>query len=158
MQATVIRPPLVYGPGVRANFLRLMASVQRGVPLPLGSVSNRRSMVSVWNLCDLIRGALDSSSPLPAVMLVSDGMDLSTPDLIRRLAAAMGRPARLVRAPVSLLRVVGRLTNRNAEIDRLLGSLQVDIVDTCKALDWAPPLSVDEGLSRTVRWYREAHG
>lgn len=155
MEIAVIRPPLVYGPGVRANFLRLMSWVHRSIPLPLASVTNARSMVSVWNLCDLVRCVLGAPAMQPCVLMVSDGTDLSTPDLIRRLALAMHRPVRLFPLHPGALRIAGRLTGKGAEVSRLLGSLQVDPAATRNALGWTPPVSVDEGLSRTVQWYLE---
>jgi nucleoside-diphosphate-sugar epimerase len=153
MQTAVVRSPLVYGPGVRANFLRLLRWVHGGVPLPFGSVENSRSLVSVWNLCNLIERLLRDSIPIRAVFMVSDGEDLSTPELIRRLGRAMGRPARLVPVPLAVLRWMTALTGRRAEFDRLCGSLTVDASSTRAELGWHPPLSVDEGLSRTARWF-----
>lgn len=153
MQAAIVRPPLVYGPGVRANFLRLMRWVDREVPLPLGSIHNRRSLVSVWNLCDLMRHMLVAPLPRGQAWLVSDGEDLSTPALIRRIAQAMGRRARLLPVPVALLQFAATLTGKSAEISRLRGSLAVDITATRRDLGWTPPLSVDEAMLRTVQWY-----
>jgi UDP-glucose 4-epimerase len=144
---------LVYGPGVRANFLRLLRWVDSGIPLPLGSVDNSRSLVSVWNLCDLIERLLRDSIPTSAVFMVSDGEDLSTPELIRRIGRAMDRPARLVPVPVAVLRCATALSGRRAEFERLCGSLTVDMSATRAELGWHPPVSVDEGLSRTTRWY-----
>lgn len=153
MEVVIIRPPLVYGPGVRANFLRLMSWVHGGMPLPLGAVNNLRSMVSVWNLCDLIRHSIEVSAMTSGVFMVSDGMDLSTPELIRGLARAMKIRARLISVPLPMLRIGGSLVGKRGEISRLLGSLQVDISATCNILNWTPPLSVDAGLARTTRWY-----
>jgi nucleoside-diphosphate-sugar epimerase len=153
MQAAVIRPPLVYGAGVRANFLRLLGWVDRGRPLPFGAISNARSLVSVWNLSDLLGTLLTTSRPVSGVWLVSDGEDLSTPDLILRLGRALGRPVHLPRVPPQLLRWGAALARRSAEIDRLCSSLQVDATPTRTALDWTPPLSVDAGLERTAAWY-----
>jgi nucleoside-diphosphate-sugar epimerase len=153
MQAAVVRPPLVYGPGVRANFLRLMRWVDREVPLPLGSIENRRSLVSIWNLCDLLKHLLSSPLPRNQAWLVSDGDDLSTPALIRRIAHAMGRRARLWPVPVAALQLAGTLTGKSAEISRLRGSLAVDIAATRQSLGWSPPVSVDDALLRTVKWY-----
>lgn len=150
LEVVVIRPPLVYGPGVRANFARLVALVGRGVPLPLALVDNRRSMVALGNLVDLIITCLDHPAAAGQTFLVADGEDLSTPELIRRLARAMGRPARLWPLPISLLRLGGGLLGRSGEVERLVGSLQVDIGHTCRTLGWRPPLSVDEGLRRAV--------
>jgi nucleoside-diphosphate-sugar epimerase len=149
----IVRPPLVYGPGVRANFLRLMRWVDRKLPLPLRSVDNARSLVSVWNLCDLITTTLVSPAAASRVWMASDGEDLSTPELIRRLARAMGRPVRLLPMPVALLRAAGALLGRGPEISRLCGSLAVDITPARRDLRWSPPVSVDESLARTVSWF-----
>jgi nucleoside-diphosphate-sugar epimerase len=152
-EAAIVRPPLVYGPEVRANFLRLMRWVDSRVPLPLGLVENSRSLVSIWNLCDLVERLLRDSIPRNAVFMVSDGEDLSTTELIRRIGLAMDRPVKLIPVPVSVLRVLGALSGRKAEIERLCGTLTVDIASTCSELRWRPPISVDEGLARTARWY-----
>lgn len=153
MQTAIVRPPLVYGPGVRANFLRLMRWVDKELPLPLGAVRNRRSLVSVWNLCDLLRHLATEQVPSGRVWLVSDGEDLSTAALIRRIASAMRRDVLLLPVPESLLRLGGTLAGRKAEIARLCGSLAVDISATRELLRWSPPLSVDESIDRTVQWY-----
>jgi len=153
MQAAVIRPPMVYGVGVRANFLRLMSWVDRQWPLPLGAVDNRRSLVSVWNLCSLLTQMLSVDASVGGTWLVSDMEDLSTPGLIRRLAELMRRRSRLIPIPPSMLRMAGRLTGRSAEVARLCGSLTVDVTKTKRELGWLPPLTVTEGLARTVEWY-----
>ena len=150
LEAVVLRPPLVYGPGVKANFARLMRGVQRGIPLPLRSVDNRRSLLALDNLVDLLVCCVEHPLAAGQTFLVSDGEDLSTPELVRRLAQAMGRPARLFPMPPQVLRMAGQLTGKLAEVDRLLSSLQVDIQHTCETLDWAPPVSVGEGLRRAV--------
>jgi nucleoside-diphosphate-sugar epimerase len=153
MSFSVVRPPLVYGPGVRANFLRLMQWVDRGIPLPLGAVRNRRSLVSVWNLCNLVRVLLTRGNEPFRTWMVSDGEDLSTPELIRRIARAMDRRARLLSVPVPVLRTLGRSLGKHAEVHRLCSSLEVDITSTRRELDWTPPVTVDEALQRTVRWF-----
>jgi UDP-glucose 4-epimerase len=153
LEVVIIRPPLVYGPGVNANFLRLMRLVERGIPQPLGAVYNHRSLVSVDNLVDLLVHCLDDPRAAGETFLVSDGEDLSTPRLIREIASAMGRPARLLPVPVSVLRLAGRLSGRSGVVERLCGSLRVDIGKTCERLDWTPPLSVQEGIRRTVEHY-----
>jgi UDP-glucose 4-epimerase len=153
METVIIRPPLVYGPGVRANFLRLLRLVDRQLPMPLASVNNRRSLVSVWNLCDLVSRTLTHSAAAGQTFMVSDGLDLTTPDLIRRMASAMGRRTRLLPVPEKLLLLAGALLGKKAEVMRLCGSLAVDIRATRDRLDWAPALSVDEGIARTVAWY-----
>jgi nucleoside-diphosphate-sugar epimerase len=153
LEAAIVRPPLVYGPAVRANFLRLLRWVDRGWPLPLGSVHNRRSLVNVWNLCDLVLRLLVHPAAPGRVWMVSDGDDRSTPDLLRTIGRAMQRPVRLIAAPVAVLRAVGTLSGRSADVSRLCDSLQVNITPTCHELQWAPPVAVDEGVARTVRWY-----
>lgn len=152
MSFVSVRSPLVYGAGVRANFLRLMTWVDRRLPLPLGAIHNRRSLISVWNLCDLLV-KLVSAPQLTGTCLASDGEDFSTPELIRRLARAMDRRALLVPVPASLLRGMGRLAGREEGIMRLCDSLVVDTAPTFRALAWQPPLSTDAGLSRTAEWY-----
>lgn len=154
MEVCVIRPPLVYGPGVKGNFQRLMSWVQRGVPLPLGSVRNRRSLVCVYNLCDLIARCIVHPAAAGKTFLVSDGEDVSTPDLVQRLARALGRAARLLPVPPGLLRWGFTLLGRREEAARLCQSLQVDIEETQRMLGWHPPVSLDEGLKKTVQWYR----
>jgi nucleoside-diphosphate-sugar epimerase len=158
MQVAIVRPPLVYGPNVRANFLRLMQWVDRSRPLPLGRVKNRRSLVSVWNLCDLLVALISHPDAAGRAWLVSDGEDLSTPALVRRIAAAMGRVARLVPVPLAALELLGTLTGRRSEIERLCGSLECDISETRSVLAWKPPVSVDEGIARTVSWYVASRG
>jgi len=153
MQSVIVRPPLVYGPRVRANFLRLLSWVERGWPLPLGSVSNRRSLVSIWNLCDLLVRALEHPRAADRTWMVSDGEDVSTPELIRRIGRAMGRRVTLVPVPVPLLRLGAGLVGHGAEFARLCGSLTVDISRTRAELGWSPPLALDAGLARTSAWY-----
>lgn len=150
---SIVRPTLVYGPGVRANFLRLMKWVDHQIPLPLGAVNNRRSLVNVWNLCDLVRVLLERDTASTGTWMVSDGEDLSTQELIRRIARAMGRRARLPAIPVAAVRAVGTMLGKGAEVRRLCGSLAVDIGATRDELGWVPPVSVDEALERTVEWY-----
>jgi nucleoside-diphosphate-sugar epimerase len=153
LEVVVVRPPLVYGPGVKANFLRLLGVVQRGWPLPIGAVDNRRSLVSLWNLCDLVERLLSHPGAVGRTWMVSDGEDLSTPELVRRIGHAMHRRARLVPVPVPVLRWLGKASRREAEVARLCGSLCVDIGDTRTRLEWSPPMEIDEALSRTVEWY-----
>lgn len=155
MEYAIARAPLVYGPGVRANFLRLMRWVDKGWPLPLGAIRNKRSLVNIWNLCDLLTNLLTHPRAPGHVWMVSDGEDISAPELITKLAHAMGRPVRLVSMPISLLEIGGRMLGESAAVGRLCGSLQVDIGCARNELNWNPPVSVDEGLARTVRWYLE---
>lgn len=150
MEVVIIRPPLVYGPGVKANFQMLMRAVSRGVPLPLGAVHNRRSFIALDNLVDFIVTCIEHPAAANEIFTVSDGEDLSTPDLIRRIARAMGRPARLIPIPAPLLMAAARLLGKGEVADRLLGSLQVDCSRAREVLGWKPPISVDEGLRRAV--------
>jgi nucleoside-diphosphate-sugar epimerase len=155
LQTRIVRPPLVYGPGVRANFHNLIRLVKSGVPLPFGSVQNARSLVYVENLADLLaRLALDASSgPATQTYLVADGEDLSTPELIRRLAQKLNRPARLLNVPELALRRVFSALRRREFAERLLGSLRVDSARVRAELPWQAPVSVDDGLARTVGWF-----
>ena len=153
LEVVIIRPPLVYGPRVRANFLDLLRWVDREWPLPLAAINNRRSLVSVWNLCDLLGEALVNPRAAGAVWMVSDGEDLSTPALVRRLARAMDRRVPLLAVPMSVLRACATVAGRRAELSRLCESLKVDTSRTRADLGWQPRVSVDEGLRRTAAWY-----
>ncbi|WP_334156896.1 UDP-glucose 4-epimerase family protein [Oryzomicrobium sp.] len=154
MELVVIRPPLIYGPGVKANFATMMRWVERGLPLPLGAVSgNRRSLLALDNLVDLIVVCLHHPAAAAGTFLVSDGEDLSTADLLCRLGLALGKPARLVRVPLGLLRMAATLVGSGGVYRRLCSSLQLDIGDTRRRLGWTPPLSVDEGLRLAAKGY-----
>ncbi len=151
MEVVIIRPPLVYGPGVKANFLAMMRWSHRGVPLPLGGVTeNRRSLVFLGNLIDLIVTCIDHPAAANQTFLVSDDEDLSTAALLRRMAIALDRPARLVPVPAGLIKLGANLIRRPGIAQRLCGSLQVDINKTKALLGWKPPFSVDEGLRQTA--------
>jgi len=149
-QLVVLRPPLVYGAKAKGNFARLVRLVQRGIPLPLGSVRNKRSLVFVGNLVDAIVRALDHPAAAGRTYVVSDGEDLSTPDLIARIAAALGRPPRLFALPPALLRLAGTLLGRRDEISRLVDDMAVDSSRIRAELGWRPPLTLDQGLAHSV--------
>jgi len=154
MELVIIRPPLVYGAGAKANFERLMQAVARGRPLPFGRLDkNRRSLVGLNNLVDLLAVCVDHPAAAGRTFLVSDDEDLSTAELVRRLAKALGRPARLLPVPVWALELAGRLIGRHDAVQRLCGSLQVDVGVTCRDLGWSPPISVDEGLAQAAVHY-----
>jgi nucleoside-diphosphate-sugar epimerase len=153
MELVIVRPPLVYGPGVKANFLRLMELVRRGLPLPLASVRNRRSMVALDNLVDLLLVCCSHPQAPGHTFLVSDGHDLSSAELVRLIAAAMGRPARLLPVPPALLRAGAAVLGKAALAQRLLDSLQVDIDATRSTLGWTPPLRPEEGVRRCVDYF-----
>jgi UDP-glucose 4-epimerase len=155
MELVIIRPPLVYGPGVKANFLQLMHLVARGWPLPLASVDNRRSMVYLDNLVDLIWQCSHLDAAVGRTFLVSDGVDVSTAQLVRALAGAMGRRAALLPCPPSVLYWGARLAGRRGAVERLLGSLQVDIGATEHRLGWHPPVSFDDGVAATVAHFQQ---
>lgn len=150
MEVVVIRPTLVYGPGVKANFAAMMRWLQRGVPLPLGAIHNQRSLVALDNLVDLIVTCLTHPAAANQTFLVSDGEDVSTTELLRRMGRAMGRPARLIPVPASWLQLAAGIVGKRDVAQRLCGSLQVDIEKTRQLLGWRPPVSLDEGLRRAA--------
>jgi nucleoside-diphosphate-sugar epimerase len=154
MEVVIIRPPLVYGLGVKANFEVMMRCLARGIPLPLGAVrQNQRSLVALENLVDLIVTCLNHPAAANQTFLVSDGEDLSTAELLRRLGQALNKPARLIDVPTDLLKWSATLFNRQSFYQRLCGSLQADIGKTRQLLSWSPPLSVDEGLRRAAQGF-----
>lgn len=167
MRAAALRLPLVYGPGVRANFLRLMQLVDRGVPLPLGGVRNLRSMVYVENVAAAVLAVLDADGASGA-FFVSDQDDVSTPALIRQIARALGRPARLLPVPPAFFRAAGRAGDvlarvapfplTTAAVDRLLGSLAVDSSRLTREAGYRPRFTLAEGIDRTAAWYRASRG
>ncbi|RJG46604.1 NAD-dependent epimerase/dehydratase family protein [Mesorhizobium sp. DCY119] len=154
MEIVIVRPPLVYGPGVKANFLNMMRWVDRGVPLPLGAVNNRRTLVALPNLVDLVLLCTQHPDAAGKVILAGDGEDLSTSDLLRRLYAIMGRSNRLISVPPGMLSALAGLLGKGEIARRLCGSLRMDVEETRRLLGWTPPVSVDEGLRQTVEYYR----
>lgn len=150
---TVLRPPLVYGPGVKANFLALLRLVDRGLPLPLASIDNRRSLVFLGNLLDVIERAL-SGPAAPGTFLLRDDVEPSTPDLICRIARHLGRPARLLPCPPTLLRRLAAMAGHGEAAARLIGSVRIDDASTRAALGWQPRFGLDDGLAETCRWFR----
>lgn len=154
MTPVIVRPPLVYGPGVRANFLRLIRLVDRGAPLPFASVRNRRSMVNLRNLVDFLCRCRETPAAAGRTLLVSDGVDLSTPDLVRHLARSLDRRPRLWPVPPAVLRALAGLLGYGGEVKRLTDSLSLDIAESCAALDWTPPVTVDAGIRSAVAAYR----
>lgn len=150
LQVVVVRPPLVYGAGVKANFRALVNLVARGIPLPFGSIRNRRSFVAVDNLASFLRACVTHENAGNQTFFVSDGHDLSTTELLQHMARAMNRSVRLIPVPASLLSVGLSLVGRRAMAERLLGTLCVDISKARKSLEWVPPLSVDDALRQMV--------
>jgi nucleoside-diphosphate-sugar epimerase len=153
LAVTIIRPPLVYGPGVTGNFLRMLNWVARGYPIPFGAVDNKRTLVALDNLVDLIFICLTSDRAANEVFLAGDGSDFSSGELIEAIAAAMGRPSRLLPVAPALLKVVGRLLGQGASVRRLLDSLQVDTSKAQTVLDWKPPVRPEQAIKGTVDWY-----
>lgn len=155
MEVAVIRPPLVYGPGVKGNFLRLVQSIDKRRPLPFGGIQNQRSLIYLGNLVDAIRLCLTHPKAAGKTFLVSDGDDVSTPDLVRRIASALGRRPFLLPVPVSWMRWAGWVLGKKAAVDRLLGSLCVDITPLREELGWTPPYTMQAGLEASAQWYRK---
>ncbi|HXG45168.1 MAG TPA: NAD-dependent epimerase/dehydratase family protein [Gemmatimonadales bacterium] len=168
LRTVILRFPLIYGPGMRANMLRLFRAIDRGVPLPLGRVRNQRSLLYVGNAAAAIEAALRHPEAGSDIYFVSDGRDLSTPELIRAIGAALGRPARLLAVPAGWLRLGGRAGDQlarflpwpytSATVERLLGSLQVDITRIRERLGYSPPFTLEDGLRATAEWYRSSGG
>ena len=156
MTYTIIRPPLVYGPGNPGNMARLIKLVNTGLPLPLGAIHNRRSLVALPNLVDLITTCLTHPAAANQTFLVSDNEDLSTTDLLRRLAKALDKPARLIPVPMPIIQSTAQIIGKPALAQRLCGSLQVDISKTQTLLGWTPPVSVDQGLRLTAQHFQQS--
>lgn len=156
MEVVIIRPVVVYGPGVKGNFLSLLRLMRRGLPIPLGAIDNRRSFVSLDNLVDLVVTALHHSEAANRTFLVSDGQDLSTTELLRRVGAALGIRARLLPVPAALLEIAAGVLRQRAVVHRLCASLQVDISDTRVRLGWTPPVSLDVALKKTAEAFLQA--
>lgn len=152
MEVVIIRPPMIYGPSVKGNFQKLLNSIERDLILPFAEINeNQRSMVALDNLVDLILTCVRHPKAANQTFLVSDGEDLSTAELLRRIAKAMNRSARLLSVPVPILAIGAKLLGKGAVAQRILGSLQVDISETCELLQWKPPTSVNDGLCKAVR-------
>lgn len=155
LEVVIVRPPLVYGPGVKANFLSLMTWIDRGVPLPFLGVRNRRSLIYLENLIDFVSQCVLSPEASGETFLVSDEESLSTEELVRRLALQMEKPVRLFRLPSAAFGLVSRLPGGDEMRTRLFCSLEIDSERARNRLDWKPPYTIEEGLADTVRWYRE---
>jgi nucleoside-diphosphate-sugar epimerase len=154
LEVIILRPPLVYGPGVRGNFLRLLELVSRGVPLPFGAVSNRRSLVFVGNLANAALAAARAPTLPRSTYLVSDGVDLSTPELVEGIARTLGREPRLLAVSPRAMRVAAGILGKTVAADKLLGSLSVDSEPLRSDLGWRPPYTVEHGLRETAAWFR----
>ena len=157
LEVVIVRPPLVYGPGVGGNFLRLMSLVDRALPLPWPKRENCRSMIGAENLADFLVRCVDRPKAAGQSFLVKDSEDISTCELISRLARLLGRPVRLIPVPESLIRLAAGLTMKKEAAGRILDSLVIDSDRAQQLLEWVPPLTLDEGLAATARWYRETY-
>ncbi|MCU0119163.1 SDR family oxidoreductase [Pseudomonas sp. B2M1-30] len=155
MELVIIRPPLVYGPGVKANFLSMVNWLNKGVPLPLGGVQNRRSFISLSNLADVIIKCIDHPAAANNVFLVSDGVDLSTTQLLTCISKALGRSVLLIPIPVWILKSLLALVGKKVIAQRLFDSLEIDLAKTQATLGWSPPVSVDRAIRHTVEHYLE---
>lgn len=153
LELVILRPPLIYGPGVGGNFLRVLNLVSRGIPIPLGSIRNERSMLAVSNLCDVIQICLEHPGAAGRTFLLSDGADISTSGLFRLIGNLMDKPVRLLPVPEYLLRLGGKIFRRSNEVARLCDSLQIDVDRTKEVLDWSPRTSLKDGVRDTVNWY-----
>lgn len=154
LEVVIIRPVLVYGPGVKGNFLSMMEWLSRGIPLPFGSINNRRSLVSLDNLVDLIFVCITHPAAAGQVFLASDGEDLSTSTLLQKLSSALGRPAKLLPFPSKIIILIASLVRRKSTAQRLCGTLQVDIDKNRRLLNWQPPLSLDDGIAIVANYFK----
>ena len=148
MEVVIIRPPLVYGPGVKANFAAMLKLAQKNLPLPLGAIHNKRSLVALDNLVDLIVTCIDHPKAANQTFLVSDDQDVSTTELLKLMTRAAGKTPWLIPVPMSWLKLAGKLTGKQAVINRLCGNLQLDISHTKHTLGWTPPLTLEQGIAK----------
>lgn len=154
LEIVVVRPPLVYGSGVKGNFAQMLAVIAKRIPLPLASADNRRSLIYVKNLVDALIACATHPVAAGQTYLVCDGEDISTPDLLRQLGDAMGCPAHILPLPLSWLRMLGKLSGKSDQVERLLGSLQVDSGKIRRDLNWVPPYTLQQGLQATAELHR----
>jgi nucleoside-diphosphate-sugar epimerase len=156
LEVVVLRPPLVYGPHVKANFLQLLKVVDMGIPLPFANVRNQRSLIFLGNLIDAIVLCIDHPKAAGKTYLLSDGVDTSTPELIKKVASMLGKPPRLFPFSLTLLRQLAKVAGMSEAVSRLLDSLSVDCSKICTELDWIPRFTMTEGLAETAKWYLQS--
>jgi len=158
IEAVIVRPPLVYGPGVKGNFLRLLRLVNSGLPLPFAGLEARRSFVGLQNLCGLLEACIDHPAAAGRVLLAADGEDVTLPELLDAIARGLGRPARLFKVPWLLVESFASMAGRREDLARLVGSLRVDASETRQVLGWQPHVRFDAGIREMAEWYlaREA--
>lgn len=154
LEVVIVRPTLVYGPGVKANFLKMLNTIQRGIPLPFASITNKRSLLYVGSLADALTTCATHPAAAGKTYLVSDGEDVSTPELISQTAKVLGAPARVFPFPVGLMKLAAKLINRTDAIHRLTGSLTVDSSKIRRDLEWSPPYTMAQGLQATANWFK----
>jgi nucleoside-diphosphate-sugar epimerase len=157
MEVVIIRPPLIYGPGVKANFQSMMRWLDKGIPLPLGAIHNQRSLVALDNLIDLIVTCIHHPAAANQIFIAGDGEDLSTTELLQNMSSALGKKAWLIPVPELILIWGARLLGKQAMAQRLCGSLQVDISKARDLLNWEPPVSIDDALRKTAQYYLKFH-
>lgn len=157
LEVVILRPPLLYGPGVKGNFAQMLGAIARHLPLPFASIHNRRSLIYVGNLVDALIACATHPAAAGQTFLLCDGEDVSTPDMLRKLAACMGVPPLLFPCPPALLQLLGKLAGKPEQLKRLLGSLQIDDDKIRSDLNWAPPYSLLQGLQATAEWRRNQH-
>lgn len=155
MEVVIVRPPLVYGPNCPGNFLRLLNLIYKGLPLPIGAVDNRRSLIGVHNLADFLVRCIDHPAAANKTFLIADRPDISTPDLMRTLALGMDRPSRLLPVPYGLTRAAAAMVGKRSTLEKLCSTLQIDSSFARDTLGWAEPISLREGLLETGRWYAQ---
>ncbi len=156
LEVVILRPPLVYGPGVKANFLQLINIVNRGILLPLARVDNQRSLIFLENLVDALQACITHPKAAGKTFLLSDGKDVSTTQLIQMISSALGKPSRLFPLPPDLLRFLGKMTGRSNTVSRLLDTLIVNMDKIRQELNWVPPHSMEQGLRETAKWYMQS--
>lgn len=157
LEIVILRPPLVYGAGVKANFLNLMNLVKTGIPLPLGGIHNQRSLVYVGNLVDAIVTCATHPQAAGQTFLVSDSTDVSTPELVRKISESMRKPVRLMPISPVILTNLARILGKTATLDRLFGSLTIDSSKLRQTLNWQPPFTLEQGLEQTARGFQDTH-
>lgn len=154
MEVVILRPPLLYGPGVKANFLKLFQLVDKGIPLPLGGIRNKRSLLGLTNFADLICMCAVDDRAAGQTFLVSDGKDVSSPELVRLIAESLGKKPRLIPVPESVMKSAGKLTGKSAQLKRLCSSLQVDSSNIRKTLGWHPLFTMEQELTQVAEWFK----
>jgi nucleoside-diphosphate-sugar epimerase len=153
LETVIIRVPLVYGEGVKGNFLKLLDLIYREIPFPFASIDNLRSLISLENLVDLIIRCIDNPNVSRKTLLVSDSEEISTPDLLKKLSKFMKKSSRVFSMPILILKLMSSLVGKKSDINKIVSSLRIDNSYACEILKWSPVISLDEGLEKTVRWY-----